>query len=120
MTCIKRIELCIGQHDRKNYELQALDSAGLPEDLSGAQEITFVVATSVSGAILLTKTKTGGDITLGNGQGTNDLIQFTITSAESGLMTGAAYCELQIINSLGYPSTAGAGPFRVVNTIIGD
>ncbi len=115
--CIARLNLCIPQHDDQGYLMTVYDQRGELVDISEAQEITFIIATNVGGTILLTKTLTGGGITLNNAHQFN----FAISSAQSGAMTaGEYYCEVQIINSVGDQKTVGAGKFTVDDTRIGD
>lgn len=117
MTCVYHLDLCIPQHDDKRFRFNAIDQSGTALDVSTAQEITFIIATSVNGTTLLTKTLTGGTIQIG----INTQFYLDITSAESGgLGVGRKYCEARITNSAGDHQTVGAGPFTVQDTKIGD
>ena len=115
--CIQKISLCIGQANDKGFLFTAYDQDGALLDVSAANEITFIVSDQVTSAILLTKTLSGGTVTLNNAH------QFSIdiTSAESGaLPVGALYCEVGLVNSGGDKYTLGAGPFKVQDTRIWD
>lgn len=110
MTCsIQDLDLCIAQGADKNYQLYDLPSV----DYSLASEITFDILERIGDATVLTKTLSGGDITLVN----DYTFSFTITGTESGAMTATRkYCEAWVTLSGGARRIVGAGWFTVEDT----
>lgn len=109
--CIRKISLCIGQNNDKNFDLYDVNT----EDYTAATEIVFAVYNRVNDPdpALLTKTLTGGDITLLNPY----TFRFSISNAESGALTqGMKYCEAWVELAGGDKFTVGAGPFHVQDT----
>jgi len=115
--CIKKIDLCIGQGNDKSFLFTARDQSGALLDVSGAQEITMIVAAKVTSAPIITKTLTGGTITLNNAH--QFTAAFTDTQTAS-LSPEVLYCEVGIVSATGMKYTLGAGPFRVQDTRIWD
>jgi len=75
------------QGDTIPFQIQVTDNGspptlGTPVDISSASEIEFVVAATASGAALLTKTKTGGDITFLT-DGTDGIFLVAIDAADT-------------------------------------
>lgn len=75
------------------------DNDGVPVDISGALEITVVIADTLDAETArLTKVLTGGDITIVN---TTDFM-FDLPAAETaGLPVGNYYVEGKLVNSAG-------------------
>lgn len=112
---LSTLSMC--QHDDQLFRFNVKDQDGVPVDISGATEITFIVAAAVDGAIFITKTLTGSTISIGS----DTMFTLSVTDTESGGLTpGNHYWEAQITNSSGEKSTVGAGTFTVQDTKIGD
>ena len=107
--CMKFVDLCIAQNSDKTFQFQ--DSTDI--DFSTATEVNFDIWESISGSSVLSKTLTGGDITVAS----PNVLQMGITDTESGAMSATRkYCELWITVSGGDRFPAGAGVFRVIDT----
>lgn len=116
MSCgvIHEINLSIAAGDDKSFLFTAYDEDGELLDISGASQITFIIARR-SGAVLLEKV-------IGAGVLINNANQFTveITDFDSAdLPVGVLYCEAHLVNATGKKYTIGAGPFTVARSIIG-
>lgn len=109
--------LTIGQHRNKTFIIDVVDADGVPVNISGANEITVVIAAAIDGAIHITKTLTGGGVTIG----TDTQYSFKITDADwSSLTLGTLYWECMIENSSGDDGDGGSGDFVVQDRRIGD
>lgn len=107
--CIKKLDMCIAQNADKQFSMQ--DSSSV--DFSSASEITFDIWESISGTSVLSKSLTGGDITLVN----DYTFQFDVTNSESGAMSATRkYCEAWVTLSGGDRQCVGAGLFEVKDT----
>lgn len=108
--CIKNIDPCIAQNADKTFSF--VDSVDV--DYSLATEITFDVWENITtGAILLSKSLTGGSITLVN----DYTFTLNVTDAESGAMTkGRKHSEAWVTLSGGERRCVGSGPFTVIDT----
>lgn len=114
-TCKPSGPLCVPAGDDRRFVFTVRDQWGQLVDISGAQEIRFVVAAHLAGVPIIDLTYTGGDI----GISTN-LYQFwlKITSAESLLLPLRGYYEIQLTNSDGDKGTIRSGPIRAPKTMI--
>jgi len=110
MSCTtKVIRLGIAQGADKTFVFQ--DAATV--NYSAATEITFDVWDRATGASLLSKSMTGGDITLVS----NNAYTLVVTNAESEAMTkGNKACETWVTTSIGKRRCVGTGTFRVEDT----
>lgn len=109
--CVTNISLCIAQNADKTFVLQ--DATDVSYE--NASEITFTVWESATGtgAAVLTKTLTGGDITLGNPYS----FTFDVSNTESGALTPSnKYCEAWVTLASTERRLVGAGSFRVIDT----
>ena len=107
--CIERLDMCIAQHSDKTFRFT--DTTNV--DFSTATEVNFDIWESIGGAAVLSKTLTGGDITVAS----PNVLQMGITATESGAMTPTKkYAEIWITVSGGDRFPAGAGVFHVQDT----
>ena len=108
--CVKRINPCIAQGSDKVFSF--IDSVSV--DYSLASQITFDVWENIgSGSSLISKSLTGGDITLVN----DYTFTLSISDTESGNLTpGSKYCEVWVTSIGGELNLVGAGPFTVIDT----
>lgn len=115
--CVANPSLCIAQGDDKRFLVTVQNEDGTDRDISAASEITFIIATRVSGTTKLTKTLTGSTITLSN----NSAFYFDVSDTESAALgVGRLYYECQITNADASKQTVMAGRFDVQDTTIGD
>lgn len=92
------------------------DHDGNVLDLTGVQEIKFVIFTDRGGTAEVTKTWTGGDITIFG----NDY-QFSVPISDTdtqSLTNRISYYECMVTNSSGDKRTVSAGAFRAEKTYI--
>lgn len=116
-TCVNSPKLCVPQHDTRQIVIDFIDSAGVPYDVSTASEIEFIISRRVTSNPIITKTKSGGTITLTN----NTQARLDLSSAETGgLQKGSNYYECRVSAADGSIATVLAGPFVVQDTRIGD
>lgn len=114
---IRRQNIEIAQHGDVDVQIDMLDQAGNPLDISGFQSLTWIIADSVRGAILLTKTSGGGGIALPSA--TRGVV--ALTSAETGALPARRlYHELRGVNSGNEAQTMVAGYVYVEDTRIAD
>jgi hypothetical protein len=79
--------------DDYTFDVLVNDTAGVLVNISGATEITWVMATGESASASITKTKTGGGITLPGG-GTDGVFRVALVPGDtSGLTAGVYYQE---------------------------
>ena len=124
--CVTRGRICIARGDDTSVTFNVYDTNGDEYDISGADEIVFIVAVGViiggnmtaGGAVLIEKRKSGGDIVIaGTGYqfvvsiGADDTADFTATTN---------YYEAQVTTSTGLKKTVAAGVFASENTMIKD
>lgn len=92
------------------------DQDGTLLDLTGVSEIEFVIFNDRDGVSEVSKTLTGGDITIfGN------MYQFSVPISATdtqGLTNRLSYHECQVVNSDGDKRTVSAGIFRCEKTYI--
>lgn len=105
--CAKEISPCLVQGAAKTFQFRDLEGV----DYTGATEITFDIwQNNIAGSSLLSKTETGGDITVADGH----IFQFTISNAESAaLPKGRHHCEAWVTLSTGERRCVGIGRFEV-------
>jgi hypothetical protein len=114
---VKMQDICIAQHNDVTIQIDMLDQEENPLDISGFTSFTWIVATRVDGAILLTKSTTSGGISLPSA--TRAVV--SITNTETGALPARRlYHELRGINSGGEYQTMLAGSFWVQDTRISD
>lgn len=109
--CVQKIELCIPQNNDRTFQLFDSNTT----DFSTATQVAFVIYDRPGSGTtaLLTKTLTGGHITLLNPY----TLQFDISNSESGAFSpGVYYCEVSIVIPGSEQYTIGAGPFEVQDT----
>ncbi|MDX1489438.1 MAG: hypothetical protein R3268_14605 [Acidiferrobacterales bacterium] len=107
--CSQTLNLCIAQGADKTFSL--FDASTV--DYSSATEITFDIWESVTGASVLSKSLTGGDIVLSNAY----TFTFDITGAESLAMSATTkHCEAWVTLSGGERRQVGSGRFKVQDT----
>lgn len=112
MTCCLRvIKPCLAQGAAVTFQFKDVNAA---TDFTGASEITFDIwQGGIAGTPLLSKTLSGGDITLPD----NRIFQLIVTNAESqALPRGRHHCEAWVTLSGGERRLVGAGPFLVKDT----
>lgn len=115
---IRRQDIEIAQHDDVTIQIDMIDQSGNPLDVSAFMSLTWIVAESVRGVVLLQKTNTvGGGIILPSATRAN----IALTNLETGALPARQlYHELRGINSGGEYQTMLAGSFRVEDTRISD
>lgn len=107
--CSQKLNLCMAQYSDKTFVFQ--DSATV--DYSSATEITFDIWESLNGAAVLSKSLTGGSVTLAN----NYSFQVDVSNVESGAMSATRkYCEAWVTLSGGDRHMVGSGVFAVIDT----
>lgn len=108
--------IAVPQDNGALLEFTFQDKAGNLLNLTGAMEIEFVVFTGINGTPEITKTLSGGDITVYG----NDY-QFSVPISDTdtqGLTNRLSYYECLITNSGGENRTVSAGIFRCERTYI--
>lgn len=107
--CPNEIDLCIAQGADKTFRFEFPSS----ENIGAATEITFEIwADRTTGASLLSKSLTGGGITIIS----DTAFTVPVTDTESAAFTrGLKYCEAWVTTSSGL-YLAGFGPFEVTDT----
>ena len=120
MECSPMSKVDTGRIDwpRKNdgkITINFVDNAGDPIDVSGSNEITFVLAQSVGGPAVFTKTMTSGAITLA----TNSQGFIIVTDTETDIARKSYYYECRITNASAEFQTVAAGAFVIQDTFIG-
>jgi hypothetical protein len=105
--CAKDIDLCLVQGAAKTFQFRDAETV----DYSGASEITFDIwQRTIGGPLLLSKSKTGGDILTPDGH----IFQFTLGNSESaGLPKGRHHCEAWVTLATGQRRCVGIGRFEV-------
>lgn len=93
--------------DHVVQEFTVLDTAGNAVDISAADEITWTARRDLAGAAVLSKSKTGGGITVGGGTGK---FQLLISNAESQMLT-AFYIHAAVVT---LPITSPATPVTAI------
>lgn len=116
-SAVTSATLKMAQHNDKRFFVNVIDQDGVAMDISAASELTVIIAPSVTGTAAITKTLTGGGITLSG----NTAYFFDISDTESGALTpGTLYHEHQIDTAGGDKVTILAGPFVLQDTLIED
>ena len=113
MGCCVGQKICIMQGDDVRIEIDAVDSEGLPVDISQAQSIKWAAGRTVNAPIVLLKTLSSG-ITIN----TPTSFYFDIEPEESELLSGNYYHECEIINEQGMIYTPLFGQLTVRKTLI--
>lgn len=114
---IRRQDICIAQHDDVTIQIDMLNDDGNPLDVSGFQSLTWVIAESVRGTILVSRTTLDGGMSLPSA--TRGVV--VLTNAVTGALPAKSlYHELRGINSGGEYQTMVAGKCRVQDTRISD
>lgn len=91
-----------------------VDQRGDPVDISGAEEITWIISKSAGSSPVVTKTLTGGGVMITN----NSTFKFDIVSDDTSGRTGHYYHEAQVVNSDGKIYTPIHGSIRILPTSI--
>lgn len=104
-------DITIKQGNDLRVIVQVQDQTGTPVDISGAQEITWAVATGVEAqSSLLTKTLTGSEISITNDTG----FFFDIEATDSDTLgSGAYYHEALLITGDGKAYTTLTGSLTI-------
>lgn len=115
--CIKNIEICHPQHNDREYLFSVVDDEGNAENISGVSEITWAVSKGPSSPAILTKTFTGGGISISG----SDKFYFTVSASDSaGMQVGNLYHDCLIETGSGDKRTVFAGRFDHIDTLAGD
>ena len=117
MTAVKNQDVEIAQHNDVSVFIDMLNDSGDPLDVSGFISLEWVVAQSVRGSILISKTLASGDLVLPSAF----LATASLSRAETGALPAKTlYHEFRGINSSNEAQTMVAGKFKVIDTRIGD
>ena len=114
---IRRQNIQIAQHNDVVVQIDMLDQASNPLDISGFQSLTWIVSESVKGVILLTFSTGTGSLVLPSAFRAVATLNANQTG---GLPARRLYHELRGINSVGNAQTMLAGNFDVIDTRIAD
>ena len=114
---IRKQDIKIAQHDDVTVQIDMLDQASNPLDISGFQSLTWIIAESVTGVVLLTYSTSDGSLILPSAT----RAVAPITAAQSGALPARRlYHEFRGINSGGDAQTMVAGAITVIDTRIAD
>lgn len=125
---IPKKDINISQHDDVSIFFDFLDPDGNPLDISGFQTITWIIADSVTGDILVTKSTSDSSIILPSAIRATTVV----TKAETGQLPATNvfpkwrrgdkfyYHEVKGINSGGFQQTMLQGKVFVEDTRISD
>lgn len=117
MTAIKRQDIQIAQHNDVSVFIEMMNQNNNPLDVSGFTAIEWIVAESVRGAVLITKSLANGALILPSAV----LATAVLSRVETGALPARTlYHELRGINSGNEAQTMVAGKFTVIDTRIGD
>lgn len=106
----------VPQDNDANIVFDFVDENGTLLDLTGTQEIDFIVFTALGGTAEITKTMTGGGVVV---YGNDYQFAVQITDADTqGLTNRLSYYECRVTNSGGDKRTVAAGLFRCEKTYI--
>ena len=114
---IRRQDIKIAQHNDVTVQIDMLDQVNNALDISGFQSLTWIIAESVRGVILLTYTTAGGTLILPS---STRAVADMSAAQTGGLPARTLYHELRGINSGGEAQTMIAGRFHVEDTRIAD
>lgn len=114
---IRRQNIQIAQHNDVTVQIDMLDQASNPLDISGFQSLTWIVSESVRGVVLLTYTTADGTMILPSA---TRAVADMSAAQTGGLPSRGLYHELRGINSGGDAQTMVAGRFYVEDTRIAD
>lgn len=117
MTAIKIQDIEIAQHNDVSVFIEMLNQNNNPLDVSGFTSIEWIVAESVRGVVLITKSLANGALILPSAILATAVLSRTETGA---LPAKTLYHELRGINSGNEAQTMVAGKFKVIDTRIGD
>lgn len=107
--CIEEDAICVAQGGYETLKFEGVDGS----DFSGATQITFDVWESFEGASVISKTLTGGDITIG----ADNSFQLDLTSAETLAMAPTVkYYEAWVTTSGDRKYPVSKGTFTVEDT----
>lgn len=114
---IRRQSIRIAQHNDVVVQIDMLDEANNPLDISGFESLTWIVSESVTGVILLKFSTQSGSLVLPSAF----RAVATLTADQTGdLPARSLYHELRGVNSGGIAQTMLAGSFTVIDTRIAD
>jgi hypothetical protein len=114
--CINVVNLCLPQHDHRNFVADIVDETGAPVDIT-TSAVTWIVSDNVTGTIRLSRSTGAGTII----KSSATRVQWSVTSSQSGALTPRVYYhEMQITNSAGEKQTVMAGRFDLIDTRISD
>lgn len=117
MTAIKKQDIEIAQHNDVSVFIEMLNQNNNPLDVSGFTSIEWIVAESVTGVVLITKSLANGGLILPSAV----LASAILSRSETGALPAKnLYHELRGINSGNEAQTMVAGKFKVIDTRIGD
>ncbi len=92
------------------------EATGAAVDLSAVTEITWALAADAESAALVTKTKTGGDITVTDA--VNGKFEVALDSADTDGLNGRYWHEAVIVDGAGKRFTVATGEARVYPTVV--
>ena len=102
--------------DDVTLDITLTDADGAAVDLSGT-EITWGAATSSIGDPALTKTRSGGGVTVTDATG--GVIEVTLGAADTGALSrGRYYHEVQVVDDNGLTTTFVPDAIEVAATVI--
>lgn len=124
ISCIHRGSICSPRGDDTRVIFSVFDNDGDEFDVTGAQEIVFIVANGEvvggnlwpGGTVLIEKTLTGGGVALA-GSGYQFVVDIDADDT-AALNQTRLYYEVQVTTSAGLKKTVSAGIFRAENTMI--
>lgn len=114
--------ISVYEGEDKTIKISVTDtSGGSAVDLSGASEITWSVTSgATSGTAIITKTKTGGEITLANDAGTSDQIVIALDAADTqGQEGNSLYHECRVLDAASKSHVVAVGGFSVRHSATG-
>lgn len=116
--CISPGAICGPKGDDVYVVFSVFDTDGDEFDLTGAEEIVFLVADSKMGVVRFIKKMSEGDVQIGG-----SLYQFMVTITDddtASLVKVTNYYEVQVTTSTGLKKTVSAGVFKATDTMIKD
>lgn len=115
--CIDNQVWCVPRGDYRLFIVDVKDESGDVIDITGFSEIEYIIADKQGGTIELTKSLSGGGISI---TGTGYQFAITITEADSkALSQNLMYHELRMTDSGGEGQTLISGLFRSPFTMLG-
>jgi hypothetical protein len=114
-TCPPTAELCMPNGDGGMFLFVVRDQDGDFFDLTGAAEITFLVADTLGGTVRILKTLSDGDIEI---SGTGRDFHLTLTRDDTtDLVRIKNYFEATVLTTGGIHHTVVSGIFRAPETM---